>query len=48
MPRVPTRVVKDRSRRLTRLFEGFCPYEGMAGEEVDVSELASWLVGFVV
>lgn len=48
MPRVPTRVVKDRSRRLTRLFEGFRPYEGMAGEEVDVSALSGfWGMGVV-
>lgn len=48
MPRVPTHVVKDRSRRLTRLFEGFRPYAGMGGGvEVDVSEfvgLVLWLV----
>lgn len=37
MPKVPTHVVKDRSRRMTRLFEGFSPYAGMEGQEVDVS-----------
>lgn len=32
MRRVPTSVVKDRSRRLTRLFESFDPYRGMEGQ----------------
>lgn len=39
MAKVPTRAVKDRSRRMTRLFEEFRPYAGMEGSEVDVSEL---------
>lgn len=39
MTKVPTRAVKDRSRRMTRLFEECRPYAGMEGSEVDVSEL---------
>lgn len=31
MKRVPTQVVKERSRRLTRLFEEFTPYEHLVG-----------------
>lgn len=33
MERVPTQVVKDRTRRLTKLFESYFPYEGR-GEQL--------------
>ena len=36
MKRIPTQIVKDRSRRLTKLFESFDPYRGMIGETVKV------------
>lgn len=36
MKRVPTNIVKDRSRRLTKLFESFTPYEDLVGKCVKV------------
>ena len=33
MKRIPTQIVKDRSRRLTRLFESFTPYVDYVGCE---------------
>lgn len=36
MKRVPTDVVKDRSRRLTRMFEKWFPYKGMEGQILKV------------
>lgn len=41
MRRVPTSVVKDRSRRLTRLFESFDPYRGMEGQIYKVRKHAT-------
>ena len=31
MKRIPTQIVKDRSRRLTKLFESFNPYANFPG-----------------
>mmetsp|Transcript_29859 Transcript_29859/g.42593 ORF Transcript_29859/g.42593 Transcript_29859/m.42593 type:complete len:611 (-) Transcript_29859:68-1900(-) len=36
MRRLPTDIVKDRSRRLTRLFEGFDPHGSLVGQKVAV------------
>jgi len=36
MKRIPTQIVKDRSRRLTKLFESFTPYEELVGQTVKV------------
>lgn len=36
MKRIPTQIVKDRSRRLTRLFESFDPYRNLVGQTVAV------------
>ncbi|DAZ99569.1 TPA: hypothetical protein N0F65_001397, partial [Lagenidium giganteum] len=36
MKRVPTQVVKNRSRRITKLFESFTPYTDMVGTEQKV------------
>lgn len=36
MQRVPTAVVKDRSRRMTALFYDYCPYVGMRGRRCKV------------
>jgi len=36
MRRLPTDTVKDRSRRLTRLFEGFDPHGSLVGRQVAV------------
>ena len=36
MKRIPTKIVKDRSRRLTRLFESFHPYESYVHQTLRV------------
>jgi threonylcarbamoyladenosine tRNA methylthiotransferase CDKAL1 len=36
MRRIPTQIVKDRSRRLTRLFESFTPYTHLPGRRMKV------------
>mmetsp|Transcript_964 Transcript_964/g.1006 ORF Transcript_964/g.1006 Transcript_964/m.1006 type:complete len:562 (+) Transcript_964:42-1727(+) len=36
MKRIPTQIVKERSRRLTKLFEGFQPYLHYIGETLNV------------
>lgn len=36
MKRIATQIVKDRSRRLTKLFESFTPYTGFIGQTVTV------------
>ena len=45
MRRVPTDVVKDRSRRLTRMFESWFPYKGMEGQILKVGRLVGRLAG---
>jgi threonylcarbamoyladenosine tRNA methylthiotransferase CDKAL1 len=36
MKRIPTQIVKDRSRRLTKLFESFTPYTSYIGQTLPV------------
>lgn len=36
MKKVPSTVVKNRSRELTLVFESFSPYQGMAGQTVRI------------
>lgn len=43
MKRIPTEIVKNRTRRLTQLFDTILPYEGRIGQEYEVlvTEVAS-------
>jgi len=43
MKKVPSKVVKGRSRELTNVFESFTPYSGMEGkvERIWITDVAS-------
>lgn len=43
MKKVPSNVVKKRSRELTALFESFTPYDGMVGntERIWITDIAT-------
>lgn len=43
MKKVPSNVVKQRSRKLTAVFESFTPYTGMEGkvERIWITDIAS-------
>jgi hypothetical protein len=36
MKRIPTQIVKNRSRKLTKLFESFTPYTTLVGQTMQV------------